>query len=127
MHMFHLAFMLMVFLKCEMCRYASDRHLEWSNRSYGSVIALPKTFRNSNSARLMLLPERKHHQGARKQHSHLECQWKRHDLAFGDKADETGKRRRAMGVDDDELNDAVLSGAFDTEVCEEEESRLVSI
>ncbi|EYC23756.1 hypothetical protein Y032_0015g2815 [Ancylostoma ceylanicum] len=37
------------------------------------------------------------------------------------------KRRRAMGVDDDELNDAVLSGAFDTEVCEEEESRLVSI
>ncbi|EPB79690.1 hypothetical protein ANCCEY_01234 [Ancylostoma ceylanicum] len=25
------------------------------------------------------------------------------------------KRRRAMGVDDDELNDAVLSGAFDTE------------
>lgn len=32
-----------------------------------------------------------------------------------------------MGVDDDELNDAVLSGAFDTEVCEEEESRLVSI
>ncbi|KAK5980056.1 hypothetical protein GCK32_000157, partial [Trichostrongylus colubriformis] len=37
------------------------------------------------------------------------------------------KRRRAMGVDDDELSAAVLSGAFDTEVCEEEESRLVSI
>ncbi|KJH41918.1 hypothetical protein DICVIV_12101 [Dictyocaulus viviparus] len=37
------------------------------------------------------------------------------------------KRRRAMGVDDSELGEAVLSGAFDTEICEEEESRLVNI
>ncbi|KAE9414638.1 hypothetical protein Angca_000183, partial [Angiostrongylus cantonensis] len=37
------------------------------------------------------------------------------------------KRRRAMGVDDGELSAAVLSGAFDTEICDEEESRLVSI
>ncbi|VDM54369.1 unnamed protein product [Angiostrongylus costaricensis] len=36
-------------------------------------------------------------------------------------------RRRAMGVDDGELSAAVLSGAFDTEICDEEESRLVSI
>ncbi|KAJ1373683.1 hypothetical protein KIN20_036154 [Parelaphostrongylus tenuis] len=37
------------------------------------------------------------------------------------------KRRREMGVDDGELSAAVLSGAFDTEICDEEESRLVTI